>query len=260
MGRPLIGNEPCLKRLTRIAMFAQHKRLLCPRTAFTLVELLTVLAIIGILAAILIAGLGKLRDKARQSTCISNLRQIGVGWQLYLGDHKGAYPAFATYQMYYWGGGKGTWGGPAPEDRPLYPYLPDTAVFKCPSDVDEGKGTFYSLSGNCYVMANSNQRGILGVPEAINRAAISGVVGQLQHPARTILVFEQTVRASEPGYIGNPNASYYRSNWHPNDVSNILMADGHVETFQRAALLGYASPINPPGYTWGWSHFSGPDW
>lgn len=233
-----------------------------PRAAaFTLVELLAVIAIIGILAALVIMGLGKVRSSARQAGCISNLRQIGVAWQLYLGDHKGRFPEFATYQMYYWGGSQGTWTSPAPETRPLYPYLPDAKAFQCPSDVDEGdRGAFYKLSGNCYVMANSAQRGLLSRPEAKNRVAISGYYSQLQHPARTIMVFEQTVRASEPGYLGNTTASYYRSNWHNNDTSNILMADGHVETFERAALAGYASPINPPGYTWGWSHFSGPDW
>jgi prepilin-type N-terminal cleavage/methylation domain-containing protein/prepilin-type processing-associated H-X9-DG protein len=242
-------------------MFSRNIRLARPCTAaFTLVELLAVIAIIGILAALVIMGMVKVRSSARQSQCISNLRQIGVGWQLYLADHKGVFPAFAIYQMYYWGGDKGTWGGPAPEDRALYPYVSNMAVFKCPSDVDDGKGEFYSLSGNCYAMGNSNQRGILSVPGAKNRVAISGVFSQLQHPARTILVFEQTVRASEPGYVSTPNASWYRSNWHNNDVSNILMADGHVETFQRADLVGYASPINPPGYTWGWSYFSGPDW
>lgn len=233
-----------------------------PRAAaFTLVELLAVIAIIGILSALVFAGIGKVRANARQSGCLSNLRQIGVAWQLYLGEHKGRFPDFATYQMYYWGGGAGTWGGPAPETRPLYPYLPDTKAFQCPSDMDEsGRDAFYKLSGNSYVMANSNQRGILSRPEAKNRVAISGYYFQLQQPAKTILVFEHTVRASEPGYKSNPTASYNRSNWHNNDVSNILMADGHVETFQRALLDAYVHPVNPPGYTWGWSHYSGPDW
>lgn len=51
--------------------------------AFTLIELLTVIAIIGILAAIIIPVVGKVRETARASTCASNLRQIGMGIQLY---------------------------------------------------------------------------------------------------------------------------------------------------------------------------------
>lgn len=244
-------------------MFSRNTRLARPHTAaFTLVELLTVIAIIGILAALAITGFGKVRSSARQSGCLSNLRQIGVAWQLYLGDHKGLFPTFSTYEMYYWGGGEATWKpGLKPEDRPLYPYLSDAKTFQCPSDVDEGdRPAFYKSSGNSYVMANSAQRGLLTRPEAKNRVAISGYYSQLQQPARTIMVFEQTVRASEPGYKSSPNASWNRSNWHNNDVSNILMADGHVETFQRTFLDAHVHPLNPPGYSWGWSHYSGPDW
>lgn len=243
-------------------MFSQYPRPARARVAaFTLVELLAVIAIVAILAAITIATVGKIRTSARQSGCLSNLRQIGIGWQLYLGDNKGRFPEFATYQMYYWGGGAGTWGGPAPETRPLYPYIPDATFFRCPSDLQDGdRPPLYTLSGNSYVMANSAQRGLLTRPEATNRVAISGYYTQLQHPAKTIMAFEHTVRASEPAYKNNPNASYFRNNWHAGDTSNILMADGHVQTFQRALLDAYVHPVNPPGYTWGWSHYSGPDW
>lgn len=243
-------------------MFARNTRIVRPGTdGFTLIELLTVIVIIGILAALTVVGIGKVRANARQSGCLSNLRQIGVAWQLYLADNNGRFPEFATYQMYYWGGDRGTWGGPAPETRPLYPYLSDALAFRCPSDQDDGaRGAFYKLSGNSYVMANSNQRGVLSRPEATNRVAISGYYKQLQHPARTFLVFEQSARASEPGYVGNTSASYYRDNWHTDDTSNFLMADGHVETFQRAFLNAHRHPNNPPGYSWGWSHYSGPDW
>lgn len=243
-------------------MLSRTPRLARPRTAaFTLVELLAVIAIVGVLAGLVIMGLGKVRAGSRQSGCLSNLRQIGVAWQLYLGDNRGRFPEFVTYQMYYWGGYAGSWGGPLPQNRPLYPYLPDAKAFQCPSDVEDGvRPPLHTLSGNSYAMANSNQRGVLSRPEATNRVAISGYYKQLQQPARTIMVFEHTVRASEPGYRSNPNASYYRDNWHNNDTCNILMADGHVETFQREFLNAYVHPVNPPGYTWGWSHYSGPDW
>ncbi len=232
--------------------------------AFTLIELLIVIAIIGVLAVLSIVAVDKVRGKARQAGCVSNLRQIGVGWHLYLAEHNGTFPDFNTYQMYYWGGAVGTWGGPLAENRALFPYLSNMKVFRCPADVGTSEANkanpFHTLSGNSYVMANSNQRGILSQVAAINRVPISGVYVQLQRPAKTILVFEQTVRSSEPAYKSNPGASYNRRDWHANDVSNILMADGHVETFQRAVLDASPHPLNPPGYTWGWSHYSGPDW
>ncbi len=62
-------------------------------SAFTLIELLTVIAVIAILAAILIPVVGNVRQKANEATCLNNLRQIGAAIGLYQSDHKGAFPA-----------------------------------------------------------------------------------------------------------------------------------------------------------------------
>jgi prepilin-type N-terminal cleavage/methylation domain-containing protein/prepilin-type processing-associated H-X9-DG protein len=62
------------------------------RQAFTLIELLTVIAIIGILAAILIPVVGSVRESARTAQCASNLRQIGNGIALYAMDNQGNAP------------------------------------------------------------------------------------------------------------------------------------------------------------------------
>lgn len=62
------------------------------RRAFTLVELLTVIAICGVLAALVIAGLGQSRAKADQLRCMSNLRQMGVALLLYANDNRGLLP------------------------------------------------------------------------------------------------------------------------------------------------------------------------
>ncbi|EIP97704.1 prepilin-type N-terminal cleavage/methylation domain-containing protein [Opitutaceae bacterium TAV1] len=63
-----------------------------PHAAFTLVELLTVIAIIGILAAIIIPVVGKVRQSAKAVTCLSNLRQMGVAVAAYRADNKGFPP------------------------------------------------------------------------------------------------------------------------------------------------------------------------
>ncbi len=57
------------------------------RSAFTLIELLTVIAIIGILASILIPTLGAVRESARNAQCVSNLRQLGMGMIAAIGDN-----------------------------------------------------------------------------------------------------------------------------------------------------------------------------
>ncbi|MDR1280426.1 MAG: prepilin-type N-terminal cleavage/methylation domain-containing protein [Opitutaceae bacterium] len=63
---------------------------------FTLVELLTVIAIIGILAAIIIPTVSKVRDSARGATCRSNLRQLGTAALLYAEDHRGKLFPYAS--------------------------------------------------------------------------------------------------------------------------------------------------------------------
>src|SRR6266699_2776893 len=62
------------------------------RTGFTLIELLVVIAIIAILAAILFPVFAQAREKARQATCLSNFKQIGLGVMMYVQDWDETYP------------------------------------------------------------------------------------------------------------------------------------------------------------------------
>ena len=111
-----------------------HKiRNLQVKSGFTLVEILVVIAIIGILAAILFPVFGRVRENARRSSCQSNLRQIGLGMLQYCGDYDD------KLVRSWYGSGNGNWsGGSNATDRykwmdAVQPYLKSEQIFNCPS-------------------------------------------------------------------------------------------------------------------------------
>ena len=100
------------------------------RRAFTLIELLVVIAIIAVIAAILFPVFAQSREKARQTACSSNLRQIGIALGQYAQDFDESFPPEAVKTPPINGGTEDA----RPFDRELVPYLKNDGVWACPSD------------------------------------------------------------------------------------------------------------------------------
>ncbi len=119
-----------------------------PRRGFTLIELLIVVAIISILAAILFPVFTRAREKARQSSCSSNLRQIGLAMLQYDQDYDELMPSRMDLKSAL-PGGFYPWSGQAwPTSDPrtgwaaivLYPYVKTYSVWSCPSVANTALG------------------------------------------------------------------------------------------------------------------------
>jgi len=228
--------------------------------AFTLIELLVVIAIIAILAAILFPVFAKAREKARQTACLSNLKQIGTGILMYTQDYDETMP-----QVFL-----NTTGNSASPKNEVWndttqPYIKNTQVFNCPSDPMDG--VYGSFDKNRPYVFPPEGRGVYGDFQwgsySYNFSYSSGgdaltsppgePLAALAVPSDTILVAE-TQGAGAYGDIwwggagdapldtiatryGNrliPNANvsdgYYGGivERH-NGICNILWADGHVK-------------------------------
>jgi prepilin-type N-terminal cleavage/methylation domain-containing protein/prepilin-type processing-associated H-X9-DG protein len=181
------------------------------RRAFTLIELLVVIAIIAILAAILFPVFAKARSKARQASCVSNLRQIGMAAMQYASDYDGlmlrdasnqsvidrnflgeAVPVRGYAEAYYW---QSLW----------LPYTKNTQVFFCPDGYEEFRNAPRYANGwkETWGHYGVNYEGI-----AKNRAPhFINTVDDIPSPAATFLAMDSW--SVSPGVDGTDNPSRF---------------------------------------------------
>jgi prepilin-type N-terminal cleavage/methylation domain-containing protein/prepilin-type processing-associated H-X9-DG protein len=190
------------------------------RRGFTLIELLVVIAIIAILAAILFPVFARAREKARQASCQSNMKQLVLGLIMYKQDYDeknvmdrvpttNAATATGPYATTY-GGTNYFW------IDLVMPYLKNTQITLCPSDANPGRC--------CFPVSRSYQPNA----EMVNNG--TGVKdSSVPDPAGTIHLIESNYNSrahyTDPGSYnmpGNP-ASHHNGGW------NIAYVDGHVK-------------------------------
>jgi prepilin-type N-terminal cleavage/methylation domain-containing protein/prepilin-type processing-associated H-X9-DG protein len=200
---------------------------------FTLIELLVVIAIIAILASLLLPALARAKAKAKQVSCINNIKQLELGIIMYLGDFNDVYPSCASRNTYgfqpddwiYWRAGAATanYAGVLEtiDKSPVIVYVgtrATTNIFRCPSDANDrdriavvGAGSansaanpiyWYSYSMNCVGLNAAGQnQGLTSVMEAVGSSAqlFQFKNTSVLRPADIISFAEEVTMPNNPG-------------------------------------------------------------
>ena len=225
-------------------LYPPHSSNMQRSQAFTLIELLVVIAIISILAAILFPVFAAVREKARQTSCASNLRQIGVAVMSYVQDNDEHFPCEGGYQtpLYF---------QPTADSTPLrdiQPYAKSYDIYKCPSYIN-----FYSLTPATphkeYATAIIPSTVIFGVQ--CKYRAYGGRCGaadsDILQPSSVVMMRDhhdafdgdimRPIFNSNDNYFYGITDSRPASTWGVHTLGNLLLyVDGHVKRKLTAAI------------------------
>jgi len=192
------------------------------RKGFTLIELLVVIAIIAILAAILFPVFAKAREKARQTSCLSNVKQITLGYLMYAQDYDEWFPGFingrTAIQRWWW-------------YQVIDPYTRNVQMYYCPS-------SRYYLGPNRYATSNWNATDYWGYP-----------MPTIPNPSEKFLIAD-SAGADTAGTLGSRGCMVYSpydpaspagSGWNRcrghlwpvhNETANVGFCDGHAKALK----------------------------
>jgi prepilin-type N-terminal cleavage/methylation domain-containing protein/prepilin-type processing-associated H-X9-DG protein len=219
--------------------------------AFTLIELLVVIAIIAILAAMLLPALSKAKSRAKGISCLSNLKQLQLGWVLYSGDNGEKLVLTGGQQVTVSdpndvqaqpGGPKSQWVLGDVSAMPsrtntaliqkglLFPYISSLGVYKCPADLEikDGGVSARSMSMNAWMNPISTETQLDDANYIIFRNQ-SGI----RNPSTTWVTMDENPKSINDGwFLVRPNApNVWRdvpAAYHGN-AGGLSFADGHAE-------------------------------
>ena len=206
---------------------------------FTLIELLVVIAIIAILAAILFPVFARAREKARQASCMSNLKQFGLALMQYTTDYDEMWP-MTIVQL-------------APQPVTLmdsiFPYMKNRQVVLCPSD--KQGSMIYSATVTASYDVNRAQVGapppywVFGGISAADMNFYPPISdSQIPYPSSTTCVWDGRMPDPRNPLVAEPHFRH-------NGVLNMLFCDGHVKAVGSTQDPDGTGPVYGPAKFFG---------
>ncbi len=205
------------------------------RYGFTLIELLVVIAIIAILAAILFPVFARAREKARQTSCLSNVKQMSLGMLMYAQDYDETMMPALTFNC-------GTPGHVYADRRYwleiLEPYVKNWQIYRCPSD----SSPYYSGGGGAIqpfykTSYGPNLTPMIGQAGSTSTSGVAGcLLADMERPAEKVMMVESnSIGASGlvavPAWTGDPNGfgDDVAFGARHNNGLNVAYCDGHAK-------------------------------
>lgn len=214
-----------------------------PRRGFTLIELLVVIAIIAILAAILFPVFARAREQARKTSCLSNEKQLGLGFLMYAQDYDEFLPGIR------FGGNPGeswpwvVWGGPGWTgvfNNAVQPYIKNKQILQCGSDSanDRWEGANGMSYGYNEFLYNYNN-GWCGL------GRLSNAPGGVAKVSMIVETFASGIYndwdSGGPYTVDDGMDRIRYGGWDPwlshHEGTNIMYADGHTKFLGMGAIM-----------------------
>jgi len=232
------------------------------RQAFTLIELLAVIATIAILASILLPVLSKAKIKAQRTQCFSNLRQLGYAWSMYLEESSGyLVQSYPTNNPQAWVQGNMRVAAEATNasllaQGKLYTYNQSASVYHCPADQGVVSGNAVLPSVRSYSMNNfmgGRDQEVQPYTPYSGNYSVYTKDSDIPRPSQMWVMLDEDERSIDDGsFMSDPNGHVWfdipAMSAHRHNYSfTLVFADSHSEIWRFMDSTSYSLAQRSPG-------------